>query len=340
MNLKERQEFWNVLCDCDGKDIESAVQNFSKVIKYPKYLYRYREVTPNSLEALRTNHLFFSTANYYDDPFDTFLQINTEKLLTIANEALNNPEEIRKFTEFLKISGNVSLFNLLGFKDDEEITQEKVKELFNIKITNNFIKNICDFRNELKKDIWSVCFSENPYNEVLWLKYAKQHKGFVLVYDLTDGNKLMCGKKEKCTQCAINKNGTMLYPVYYSNKKYDATDYARDYTLKIIEEQYPQIDWSNIFPRVFENPIFEILKITLIKKESHKYDEEWRMIIPYKIKPPVMREWIPSGVILGLRMDINEENLVVSLAKQAGIEHFYKSYINLNGDLDYKEIFI
>lgn len=340
MNLKERQEFWNVLCDCDGKDIERGVQNFSKVIKYPKYLYRYREVTPNSLEALRTNHLFFSTANYYDDPFDTFLQIDTEKLLTIANETLNNPEEIRKFTEFLKTSGNVSLFNFLGFKNAEEITQETVKELFKIKITNNLIKNICDFRNELKKDIWSVCFSENPYNEVLWLKYAKQHKGFVLVYDLTDDNKLLCGKKEKCTQCAININGTMLYPVYYSNKKYDATDYARDYTLKIIEQQYPQIDWSNMFPRVFENPIFEILKITLIKKECHKYDEEWRMIIPYKIKPPVMREWIPSGVILGLRMDINEENLVVSLAKQAGIEHFYKSYINLNGDLDYKEIFI
>lgn len=340
MDLKERQKFWNVLCDCDGKDIERAVQNFSNVINYPKYLYRYREVTPSSLEALRTNHLFFSTANYYDDPFDTFLQINTEKLLTMANETLNNPEEIRKFTEFLKTSGNVSLFNLLGFKNAEEITQEKVKELFKIKITNNFIKNICDFRNELKKNIWSVCFSENPYNEVLWLKYAKQHKGFVLVYDLTDDNKLLCGKKEKCTQCAINKNGTMLYPVYYSNKKYDATDYARDYTLKIIQEQYPQIECSNIFPRVFENPIFEILKITLIKKECHKYDEEWRMIIPYKIKPPVMREWIPSGVILGLRMDVNEENLVVSLAKQAGIEHFYKSYINLNGDLDYKEIFV
>lgn len=60
------------------------------------------------------------------------------------------------------------------------------------------------------------------------------------------------------------------------------------------------------------------------------------MIIPFKIKPPVMREWIPSGVILGLRMDINEENLVVSLAKQAGIKNFYKAYIDVDGNLAYK----
>ena len=40
--------------------------------KRPTYLYRYRSVSMNTLEALRTNRLYFSTANYYDDPFDTF----------------------------------------------------------------------------------------------------------------------------------------------------------------------------------------------------------------------------------------------------------------------------
>ena len=66
----------------------------------------------------------------------------------------------------------------------------------------------------------------------------------------------------------------------------------------------------------------------------HKYDEEWRMITGCIMKPPVMMEWIPSGIILGLRMDVAEENLVVSMAKEAGIKNIYKSYINAQNKLD------
>ena len=42
----------------------------------------------------------------------------------------------------------------------------------------------------------------------------------------------------------------------------------------------------------------------------------------------------PSGIILGLRMDVAEENLVVSMAKEAGIKNIYKSYINAQNKLD------
>ena len=52
------------------------------------------------------------------------------------------------------------------------------------------------------------------------------------------------------------------------------------------------------------------------------------------MKPPVMMEWIPSGIILGLRMDASEENLVVSMAQEAGIKSIFKSYINAQNKLD------
>lgn len=63
-------------------------------------------------------------------------------------------------------------------------------------------------------------------------------------------------------------------------------------------------------------------------------NEEWRMITGCIMKPPVMMEWIPSGIILGLRMGVAEENLVVSMAKEAGIKNIYKSYINAQNKLD------
>ena len=74
--------------------------------------------------------------------------------------------------------------------------------------------------------------------------------------------------------------------------------------------------------------------MTIIKKECHKYDEEWRMITGCIMKPPVMMEWIPSGIILGLRMGVAEENLVVSMAKEAGIKNIYKSIIDSKNRLN------
>ena len=79
--------------------------------------------------------------------------------------------------------------------------------------------------------------------------------------------------------------------------------------------------------------LWEQEKTTLIKKEWHKYDEEWRMVTGCIMEPPIMVEWIPIGIILGLRMDKAEENLVISLAKEAGIKSIYKSCINSKNEL-------
>lgn len=58
------------------------------------------------------------------------------------------------------------------------------------------------------------------------------------------------------------------------------------------------------------------------------------MITGCPMNPPIMMEWIPSGIILGLRMNVAEENLVVSMAKEAGIENIYKSYIDAQNRLN------
>ena len=58
------------------------------------------------------------------------------------------------------------------------------------------------------------------------------------------------------------------------------------------------------------------------------------MLTTCPMKPPIMVEWIPSGIILGLRMNTSEENLVISMAKEAGIKNIYKSFINSKNQLD------
>ena len=323
MTDKEREEFWRTLCSLQGIDIAAESEQLRQTIKLPKFLYRYRPVNSKSLDALRTNKLYFSTANYYDDPFDTFLNIDIDAIKNALSSAFQTPEDIATIVNVFKSL----LDGALTEEQKGQITVENITKLFSQGLLENFLNFTLALRDEVKKDIWSVCFSENGFNEVLWLKYADQHRGFVQIYDLANGENLLCGRQEKCANCGIKNFGTPLYPIYYSDTPYNATNFAKIVMLRKMKEQAG----APIPPQLYEGigtGFWESERTTLIKKECHKYDEEWRIIAACRMRPPVMMEWIPSGIILGLRMDPAEENLVVSMAKEAGIKNIYKSYID------------
>ncbi len=329
MDLTEREQFWKTLCSLSGKDMLTESQILRKMIKYPNVLFRYRPVNMSTLEALRTNKLFFSSANYYDDPFDTFLHIDIEK---IKNEYINTFSKQERVVELVDDLRRV----FSGFCTEDQMTHFNIENIIkwsSLDMVEDILNSVLKLRDEVKNDIWSVCFSEDGFNEVLWLKYADQYKGFVQMYDLNDNDNFLCGKQEKCINCGIIKYGTPLYPVYYSDVPYDATDFAKLVVLKKICE-VAGIQISQKLISLVGDGLWERERTTLIKKECHKYDKEWRMITGCKMKPPVMMEWIPSGVILGLRMSQIEEKIVVSMAKSAGINKIYKSFINSKNLLD------
>ena len=329
MDFLERETFWKTLCSLPGEDKKTESVQLIKSIKYPKLLFRYRQVNTKSLEALRTNKLYFSSANYYDDPFDTFLHIDIEAIRKVYLSAFQTEESTEAVIEGVK-----TLFGGVFTEEQKaQLTVENVTTALSNGLVESFLSSALNLRDDVKKDIWSVCFSEDGLNEVLWLKYADQHKGFVQIYDLENDDNLLCGKQEKCANCGIKNYGTPLYPIYYTDTPYDATNFAKFVMLRKIGE----ITKSPIPPEFYEgigSTLWEPERITLIKKECHKYDKEWRMITGSIMNPPIMMEWIPSGIILGLRMDLTEENLVVSMAKEAGIKKIYKSIINSKNELD------
>ncbi len=329
MTYDERKKFWNTICSLPGRDIRAEREELLKAIKFPKYLYRYRPVNTNNLEALRANRLYFSSANYYDDPFDTFLHIDIEELKKEYLSILHLDENTENKIDYVK-----SL--LEGILNEEQLSQfnlERLKNAQSPNIVDEFLSFALALRSEVKKDVWSVCFSENGFNESLWLKYADQYKGFVLIYDLENDDNYLCGKQQKCSNCGIKNFGTPLYPICYSDSPYNATNFVKFVMLRKAEE-LKKVSIPKEIYRSIGTILWEIERITLIKKECHKYDEEWRMITGCQMKPPILMEWIPSGIILGLRMNVAEENLVISLAKEAGIKNIYKSFINAKNSLD------
>lgn len=72
----------------------------------------------------------------------------------------------------------------------------------------------------------------------------------------------------------------------------------------------------------------------MIKKECHKYDEEWRLIANCKMNLPAMIEWVPAGVIIGLRTSQVDKNLIISMSKEARVKNIYQSYIDETNSLN------
>jgi len=331
LDSKQRKEFWDALCSVKGINPEEESKIIKERIVYPEYLYRYRPVTVSTIDALQRNRLYYSNANYYDDPFDTLINIKFDQFNRNAIEFFSkhlNPEDIRAFGKGLKINeddiyGAISLINKL-----------EVDKLI-LKIDEYLRDNTQAL---LKENLWSVCFSERGDNEVLWLKYADRYKGFCVIYDMKNTEKLLCGKQSKCQNCVVNKYGVALYPIYYSDESYDATQYALNLALAYIAKKHLSEDIANVIIKGLPNGLWEQERIALIKSKCHEYDLEWRCLLRGQSSGKVMQEWIPNGVILGLKMDDNEREIVIRSAKMAGIEHIYELIISDNYKLCVREI--
>ena len=167
---------------------------------------------------------------------------------------------------------------------------------------------------------YSLCFCDDPLNEVLWLKYANNHKGFVQVYDVNDPVRLLCGKEDSCRLCVNSDLSPAPYPVYYSNEGFDATRYAL--VLLLLREMPAEVRTEcPELVRWLEGSIrWEFEKVTLVKHRQHEYDCEWRLLCRGSAEGRPSIQMMPSSVILGLRMEDDERRDVVDAAKDAGVK--------------------
>ena len=328
MTAEDKKVFWETLCALkDGSDAD--IRRLKQTIKYPHFLYRYRPISIHSLAALSENKMFFSSSNYYDDPFGPFLRIDDWKVECKIREAWEkikeNGDPIKKIAEMLKIP-DINIPKKIDV-DIEEYVNNSLKAAF---------RNV---RNELRKEVLSVCFSDLWDNETLWIKYADQYKGYAIIYDMYDKDKLICGTQEKCTHCGFVSNPMSLYPVYYADEKYDATEYARDLLVfKALLKIYP----ANVNEIIKSLPphYWERERISLIKKKCHEYDSEWRIIYgtPFVPSEKVYAIWKPYGIILGLNITIEGKAAVLSAANTAGIKNIFQLEISSNDDLTTRRI--
>ncbi|MDE6732739.1 MAG: DUF2971 domain-containing protein [Oscillospiraceae bacterium] len=294
--------FWNTLLAQGGKreDLDLERSAICGVVERPRSLFRFRPPTESTLDELENNFMYFSSADHYDDPFDTFMKTDIPELLGLVNSIKKDTTAILSI-----IKECFPEFNEKALKED------------NLKLAPTFPSegDIIKQRQNMQIDTYSVCFCESVRNESSWMKYSDNHKGFVLEYEFTP--ELVEGLWESE---ALHAN---LFPIYYSDKKFDATNYAIREILLFLTRPTPAV--YNELRRFL---CWENTKLSLIKNKCHKYDKEWRLIPAFRLCNRDIIRKKPLSVTIGLRTSKYTERTIVEAAKIAGISKFYKMEID------------
>lgn len=189
MDANGRKAFWDALLNVK-LDNPQSIEALRQAATPPRLLCRFRPVSENSLLQLQENKLYYSSADYYDDPFDTYFYIDLTNLKrfveTLKQLLAGKNESIMKGVEAVAPLLNVS---------SESLVQSLTHTVPDYSELRGQLEVI---RNNIQKQLFSICFCENPFNETLWLKYADNHSGFVQIYDLSCETTFLCGKEEWC----------------------------------------------------------------------------------------------------------------------------------------------
>ncbi|PFP09388.1 hypothetical protein COJ90_21020 [Priestia megaterium] len=256
----------------------------------PKSLYKYRAFDEYSVRNFREQTLWFNLAKKMNDPYDSALTVNQEKIVDMAYKASGREEMVREELARLKSLG----LSEDKIKESEEefhaILQEERE-----KINSNYEKNQDKIPGIIQDSTFISCFSERNDSMLMWSHYTDNHKGFCLEYEFM--------KPENIEVEPIFKEA--LNPVIYSDEMFDMSDYI----LYAAETKQP---WSQ---RVAAHPVIR-------KSKEWEYEKEWRLVQFHQDRKegyPV-RFFKPKAIYLGAKISEEHKDKLMLLADYKHID--------------------
>ena len=318
------EKFYNTIISGFESD-EIQKQKFEEIIKSvkaitPTSLFRYRKITDYTLSDFDNNIISLSYPSSFNDPYDSLIKADKQKFIdNILNNTNNkdkiinlidhNPDFLNKFNLNTENQKQLSLFiNNLKSIPNEEIkkfllsAQDAIDLIFNIAWNNAFI-----YLNSTPR---IACFSEDVSSNVMWAHYADSHKGFVIEYDFNDYINPCSNCQKQCT----NRHNESLYPVKYSDERFDATSLLI-YSANLFLMQQFLKDGTAL-----SDDQLVIYKALLNKSTNWRYEKEWRLI-SLSDNPRCMEQigLKPKAIYLGLDTSPINSKILKQLAKEKNI---------------------
>ncbi len=315
----------------DNLDPKEESKIVSEIFKHswditPENLYRFRNCNSYSFDALENDKFLLTKPTLFNDPYDSLLYIDREKILDVISKPDDNNDLIGRLNTDLEF--RVSQINLLGkdfvdkfiknnsFKNAEE--KEFYKKLSNLHYIKVIDEIIDESLKSLKQSSLVACLSERIDSILMWSHYAQNHQGFALNYDFKSRFSIDLGfSGVRGTDFADKK----ILPVRYSNERFDATYYVE---FHFIDNYYKSLGLK------FNAPFYDKLfyyKILLFKSLDWSYEKEWRIIkqtnLDYednKSDFDFINHIKPKEIHLGSQISKENKQRLIEIGKEKNIQ--------------------
>lgn len=281
------------------------------------------ETVNYSIQSLETNTVYLSSPSDFDDVYDSEIsvswkefadfRIKTYALWSKCNISDNlSCEEIANSLIMLiynTLTNGGDIEEIFDLQDYEEFTQLVIKnfilkmklELFKTQEVATAFQNIIlqeydEFCRNNRNSFRVACFTTSPTMQVMWGKYANEHRGFCLEYTVNP--------EEEYTDVIHN-----IRPVMYCKVRHPVTQSLLDscnhnLSLQALRDIY--------------------LNGVLRKSLDWAFQNEWRLLLPPdgKAQKGFNKQFFPiTKVFLGNRMSANRRMEIIEICKRKSIPY-------------------
>jgi hypothetical protein len=266
-------------------------------------LYRYYKLDAEGyvLSALRHGKVTVSNPKIFNDPFDSLLYIDREKVRAAqrsypTERIINEVNLIRAGNEpSPELNGVIQEFFIrLASLPEEDVKKALSCSPLQIeKNTSLLIDNVIAYLRGLLR---IACFSERCDSPLMWAHYADCGRGICVEYDVPTTGELAHPIKGLSSDrdCFLS-----MFPVVYSTDRYDATHIAEDLILLLLAVEIGAVNSCDFS----KYDLLKDLKLSLYKSNDWEYEREWRLFTwPYLPTDPerlFIDKPLMTSVILG-----------------------------------------
>ena len=302
----------------------------------PRRLYRMRRCDQNSVDAFKKDRLYYSRADWFNDPYDCLLSFNPKEI-RMRLEDMFSDDMIRAGLN----EGDVQ-FPIIGVANSKEDYVRKFG-LIRDEIIENMCKKHTQAISTLQKSTVVICFGESIESPIMWSHYGDNHKGFAIEYEF-DSTSFPPAPYSLKDRKGIHYGWNSLLPVFYSKYRPDATELAKWYCMCETEDRIrpKEMRWQE---GMFMSDMLLRTKLSLEKSVIWSYEKEWRMIMtrewpadmcmsnPYKNKKA-------SGIYFGERMKKTDRDELTQIAidKNIPIYEMYIDYASKEYVMNYRKM--
>jgi hypothetical protein len=314
---KWQRQFIEYLFHYSAKRMAIEPAFIAKHPHVPARLYKFRQFSPNHLDALRKGVLWMTSPDKFNDPFDTTVYFDIDRFFL---EDLPYQAFIDKVEEHDRARAKGVPFRPEPLVNP--ITNKAWRTKTNAEILANEpadrrdkFRAVADhimqaqgsqlrqqMKDHFRRGFSVLSLAGNPAALLMWSHYSDSHRGFCIEYDF---GSLPYGDLRR----------RLCFPVLYRGKRTDATRY--------MAKRDPS-DFNNLFGQY----------VCLLKERSWSYEQEWRIV--HAIGPSHANMELampkPSAIILGSHVNPNDERRMRHFCDRESIAS--KRAVEIDGQLE------